>query len=136
MIAQMLEHARECAPQESCGLIVGIDENANRGEPKYVQAVRVVCMTNAEPDDKTVRYLIDAREHFDTVRSAEAEGLAIVGAFHSHVKSPAEPSKTDVNLAAYPEWAWLIISLMETRPDLKAFVITSGSYKEIEIRVE
>ena len=34
-----------------------------------------------------------------------------VGIYHSHPKSPAEPSQTDINLAHYPHWTYLIVSL-------------------------
>lgn len=98
-----------------------------------VRAERVICMTNAEPGDRSVRYLLDAGEQFKAMRSAEADGLEIIGAFHSHVRSPARPSETDLALAAYPEWAWLIVSLGGSEPELKAYSIEDGTYEEIPV---
>ena len=31
--------------------------------------------------------------------------------YHSHPRSPAEPSQTDINLAHYPHWLYVIVSL-------------------------
>lgn len=127
MIDEICTYALKCDPEESCGLIAGVADS------DVVRAERVICMTNAEPGDKSVRYLLDAGEQFRVMRSAQADGLEIVGAFHSHVRSPAQPSETDLKLAAYPEWAWLIVSLTSSEPELKAFAIDAGSYQEIPV---
>ena len=39
-----------------------------------------------------------------------------VGIYHSHPRSPAEPSQTDINLAHYPHWTYLIVSLADDEP--------------------
>ena len=38
----------------------------------------------------------------------EGYGVAI---YHSHPRSAAEPSQTDINLAEYPEYLYVIVSL-------------------------
>lgn len=125
MVDEIFAHALSCSPEESCGLLAGRLEDAS------AKVSKVICMTNAEPGDKSVRYLLDAREQFDAMRSAEAEGIEIVGAFHSHVHSPPRPSTTDLSLAAYPEWAWLIVSLAGSELEMKAYSIVAGQYREI-----
>lgn len=127
MVDEIYSHALACDPEESCGLLAGTSDDG------LLKAERVIPMTNAEPGDKSVRYLLDAGEQFKAMRSAEADGLEIVGAFHSHVRSPARPSETDLALAAYPEWAWLIVSLGGSEPELKAYFINGGTYDEIPV---
>lgn len=128
MVDEIYTHALACDPEESCGLLAGLVDS------DVIRVERVICMTNAEPGDKSVRYLLDAGEQFRAMRSAEADGLEIIGTFHSHVQSPAIPSETDLALAAYPEWAWLIVSLGGSEPELKAYSIDGGSYREIPVR--
>jgi proteasome lid subunit RPN8/RPN11 len=61
-------------------------------------------------------------------------GLDLVGIFHSHVATEAYPSRTDVELAAYPDAAYLILSLADQdAPVLRAFSIRDGQVSEREL---
>ena len=55
--------------------------------------------------------------------------------YHSHPRSPAEPSQTDINLAHYPHWIYLIVSLA-AEPDVRAWRINDGHVSEEPIVVE
>ena len=54
---------------------------------------------------------------------------------HSHVRSPARPSPTDVGLAFYPDAMYLLVSLAEAEPSLGAFRIVDGSIHPVELPV-
>jgi proteasome lid subunit RPN8/RPN11 len=57
-----------------------------------------------------------------------------VAIYHSHTRSAAYPSATDVSLAYYPETVYLIVSLADAeRADLRGFKITDGKVDEIEL---
>jgi proteasome lid subunit RPN8/RPN11 len=58
-----------------------------------------------------------------------------VGIYHSHPRSPAEPSQTDINLAHYPHWLYLIVSLADD-PVVRAWRIADGRVEEEPIAVE
>ena len=59
-----------------------------------------------------------------------------MGIYHSHPRSPAEPSQTDINLASYPHWRYLIVSLEHPdAPVVRAWRIADGQVKEEEIVV-
>lgn len=120
----MIDCARNAAPDEACGLLVG---------PTAGRVSNVHCLSNVEDGDPRVRYVIDAGEQFRVMREAEESGLEVVGAFHSHVTSPARPSATDIELAGYPEWAWVIVSLAASSPVIKAFSIVDGKVDQIAI---
>ncbi len=62
----------------------------------------------------------------------DGHGVAI---YHSHPRSPAEPSQTDINLAHYPHWIYLIVSLAG-EPDVRAWRINDGHVSEEPIVVE
>ena len=42
----------------------------------------------------------------------------MVAIYHSHTRSPAFPSRTDVELATWPDAAYLIVSLASDPPEL------------------
>ena len=58
VVRDMLAHAREEAPRECCGLLVGNGESI----------VRSVRARNVDP--KKTRYLIDPEDHFTAIRTA------------------------------------------------------------------
>jgi proteasome lid subunit RPN8/RPN11 len=58
-------------------------------------------------------------------------GVAI---YHSHPRSPAEPSQTDINVAQYPGWLYVIVSLA-AEPDVRAWKIADGRVEEEPVSV-
>ena len=55
----------------------------------------------------------------------DGHGVAI---YHSHPRSPAEPSQTDINLATYPHWLYVIVSLADD--SVRAWRIADGRVEE------
>ena len=60
---------------------------------------------------------------------------SIWGVVHSHVATPAEPSVTDVGLAYYPDSLYLICSLAEPAPVVRAWTIQDGEVSEVPLGV-
>ena len=61
------------------------------------------------------------------MRAIEEAGEELVAIYHSHTKSAAYPSQTDVNLAGWPDAVYLIVSLAEPdAPDVKGFWIKTA----------
>jgi [CysO sulfur-carrier protein]-S-L-cysteine hydrolase len=121
---QMLEQARQEAPNECCGIIGGKDGAASTMYPA----------TNAE--QSPLRYTLDPadlyRITFQEIPENDEEMLAI---YHSHTASPAYPSQTDINLATYPDSIYLILSLAEGEQPLRGFRISDGEISEVELTV-
>ena len=95
---ELVAHAREEAPNECCGYLRardGVVEEVFRAVNRRALAVRLRA--------RRFEALLAANELDD-------EGFE-VGIYHSHPRSPAEPSQTDINLAHYPHWRYLIVSL-------------------------
>lgn len=121
---EIVAHAREDLPNECCGMVGGVD-----GETRTVHRAE-----NAEASP--LRYSIDAKEQFRLMRAIDGAGEELVGIYHSHTKSPAYPSQTDVNLAGWPDAVYLIVSLADPEaPDLKGFWIRDGKIAEAELVV-
>ncbi len=111
LIDEMVAHAREDVPNECCGMIGGRDGVAER----------VVRVENAAASP--LRYEMDPQGQFDALREIEADGGELLGIYHSHTKSAAYPSQTDVNQGQnWPEQVYVIVSLADPEaPDVKAF---------------
>src|SRR5215207_8994975 len=121
---QLVAHAREEAPNECCGLLGGVG-----GEARTVYRAR-----NAEASP--LRYNLDPQDQFRIMSEIEERGEELAAIYHSHTASPAYPSQTDINLAAYPDAIYLIVSLAEDEAPLRGFEIRDGEVTEVDLAVE
>jgi [CysO sulfur-carrier protein]-S-L-cysteine hydrolase len=121
---ELLEHAREEAPNECCGLIGG-----GNSEARTVYRAR-----NAEASP--LRYNLDPQDQFRIMTEMEEKGEELSAIYHSHTASAAYPSQTDINLAAYPDALYLIVSLAEDEEPLRGFKIQNGGVSEVDLAVE
>jgi proteasome lid subunit RPN8/RPN11 len=120
----LVEHAREEAPNECCGILGG-----NDGE-----ATTLYRATNAE--HSPLRYTLDPNDLFRiTFREIPDNDEEMLAIYHSHTASPAYPSQTDINLATYPDSIYLILSLAEGEEPLRGFRIDDGQVSEVELTV-
>ena len=113
----MIAHARDEDPLECCGLLLGV--------PGVVEeTVRARNLRRSR-----TAYLVDPADHFAAIRRARKEGRMIVGAYHSHPRSPAEPSPVDLQEANFPDFLYLIVSLADPHaPDLRGYRLTRGTF--------
>ena len=118
---QMIAHAREQFPRECCGMLAGVD-----GKP-----VKVVRATNSE--DSEFRYRVDDRELLRFLRDVDDNGWDFLAVYHSHTRSEAYPSPTDVRLATnWPDPFYVLVSLQDQDdPVVRAFRITDGDIGEV-----
>ncbi len=120
-------HARAESPLEACGLVVGSREAADGGEP-----IRYVACRNAAAS--AVRYSVHPDDLLRVTVEADDAGEVIWGIAHSHVRSAAVPSPTDVGRAFYPAAIYLLVSLAEA-PALRAWRIVDGVCHEVALEV-
>ena len=90
----LLAHARSGYPHEICGVLVGSSSGA------VARVARVVRAINRETERPAVRYQIAPEDLIAVQKAARAEGLDILGYYHSHPDHPARPSETDRRIAA------------------------------------
>ena len=111
---KMLKHCKDGLPNESCGLLAGTVE----GEVKTV--TKIYLLTNIDASNE--HFSMDPKEQFAALKDARANGVEIIGNFHSHPESPSRPSEEDKRLAYDPNIEYLILSLQKADdPVLKAF---------------
>jgi proteasome lid subunit RPN8/RPN11 len=127
IVEELLAHAREEAPNECCGMLGGRDGDA-------AEAATVYRATNAEASP--LRYNLDPQDQFRIMKEMEERGEDLVAIYHSHTASPAYPSQTDINLAAYPDAVYVIVSLIEDEEALRGFWIRDGEVSEAELDID
>ena len=113
----ILEHARSEAPNEACGLVLAREGRAERYEPGR----------NAAASPYRFELEVDPELWF-----AEDDGYELA-VCHSHLSSPARPSRTDVeNIGLWARRPYLILSLRTG--ELAAFRIAKdGQIEELPL---
>jgi proteasome lid subunit RPN8/RPN11 len=119
VIVDVVRHARESAPMECCGLLLG--DEGGVGEAVRTRNV------SADPS----RFVIDPADHIARRREARERGLAVLGFYHSHPRSAAVPSASDREEAAYPGHLYLIVGLASDPPDLGLYQFDAGNFRQV-----
>jgi proteasome lid subunit RPN8/RPN11 len=116
-------HVRAEAPAEACGLLLG-----RPGEVLHAWPARNQL-------ESPTRYQVHPEDHFAAIREARRLGLEVIGAYHSHPASPAEPSATD-RAEAFAGFLFLIASLAAAVPPdraLRAWQLVDGNFVEVPL---
>ena len=124
----LLAHARSELPNEACGLLAG---DLASGSATAFHPAR-----NAEASP--LRYNVHPDDLVRIVFAIEDDGQDLVAIFHSHTRSPAVPSATDLRTAQYPDAYYVLATLAD--PDagpaeaLRAWRIRAGESTEVPLR--
>jgi proteasome lid subunit RPN8/RPN11 len=95
----------------------------------------VRCVRARNLEARATRYLIDPEDHFAAIRSARADGLEVVGAYHSHPSSAPLPSATDVAEAdSGSDFVYVIVSPVSDA--VCAYLIDAGVYQPVALSVQ
>ncbi len=132
----LVAHARAEYPNEMCGIVSGSADPAAGGTARFWHPTRNAYASphryNVHPDDLLA--VFGAIDDADEV---------VWGIAHSHVRTPARPSATDVGLAAnWPAALYLLVSLAEAEadpvtgaPSVRAWRIVDGDVFEVALDV-
>jgi [CysO sulfur-carrier protein]-S-L-cysteine hydrolase len=125
LVNELIAHAREDMPNECCGMVGG----------RAGKATEVIRVANSAASP--LRYEMDPQAQYDALKSIEDGGGELLAIYHSHTKSAAYPSQTDVNQAvAWPEQVYLIVSLADPEaPDVKAYLLEDLRIADVELDV-
>jgi proteasome lid subunit RPN8/RPN11 len=125
LVDEMVAHAREDLPNECCGMVGGRDG----------VATTVVRVANSAASP--LRYEMDPQEQYNALKGIEDAGDELLAIYHSHTKSAAYPSQTDVNEAvAWPEQIYVIVSLADAEaPEVKAYMLNDLRIADAELEV-
>jgi proteasome lid subunit RPN8/RPN11 len=120
-------------PNEACGIIIGSDVAASGGQPIQYAPTRNEA---ASP----LRYRVHADDLLRLTIEVDDADQAFWAIVHSHVRSPAVPSLTDIRAAVYPDALYMLVSLSDDEADpltgersLRAWRIVEGQVYEVAI---
>ncbi len=117
---EMIAHARSELPNEACGIFGGALDGALR-----------TFYPARNADASPYRYSVDSMDLLRITTTIEDDDEDEVAAiYHSHTMSPASPSRTDMELATWPEAAYVIVSLKSDPPEIRAWRLVEGSPPE------
>ena len=119
---EMLEHVDKHVPLEACGLLAG----------EHNRVANVIPVQNQA--QSPVRFVMEPYEQLQAFDWIEANGLELLGIFHSHPTGPETVSPTDVAEAAY-EVVHLIWSRLQGHWQARGFWIEKGRITEVQLHM-
>jgi [CysO sulfur-carrier protein]-S-L-cysteine hydrolase len=132
----LIEHARRDYPNEACGIVVGDRPAAEGGV-----ALRFAATRNE--DASPLRYRIHSEDLLRMTLETDDADEVFWAIVHSHVRSPARPSPTDIGAAQYPDALYILVSLADSEADpatggrsVRGWRIIDGAVHEVELRRE
>jgi proteasome lid subunit RPN8/RPN11 len=106
----IIEHLRSSLPNEGCGLIAGIPvANEER-------AIHFFPGTNV--DRSPVRFTMASKEVIESMWWMRTLGWRLAAIVHSHPRSAASPSPTDLREWYYPDARLFIVSFQHGEPEV------------------
>ena len=121
-LQKMVAHVTAHAPLEACGLLTGRDSK--------VETVLEVTNQAQSP----IRYVMDPIEQLHALEWIDANGLDLLGIFHSHPTGPETVSPTDIAQAAYAV-TYIILARVDGEWRARGFWIEDGSFREVTLQV-
>ncbi|TFD97976.1 M67 family peptidase [Dysgonomonas capnocytophagoides] len=123
IIDAIIKQAYNELPDEACGLLTG---EGNSVRKQY-------ALTNT--DHSPEHFSFDPKEQFAVLKEARKDNLQIIANYHSHPATAARPSEEDIRLAYDPDITYIIVSLAEADPVIKAFSIRERMVQPVEIKI-
>jgi proteasome lid subunit RPN8/RPN11 len=112
-------------PHECCGLLLGTDDGTTKFAVKVWPVANEwtadISLTEAE-DTHSLRdrFYIPPKAYLKADRAARADGLEIIGCYHSHPDDRAQPSERDrigaAGVGGGPSFSFLVISVWDSIP--------------------
>jgi proteasome lid subunit RPN8/RPN11 len=111
------EHGIETYPYECCGALLGREDSftdSPDSDPKSHGVSREVLglfpLVNRRDDSPRNRFSVTADDVREAEKAATAQGLEVIGWYHSHPDHPARPSDFDRD-HAWPWYSYIIVSV-------------------------
>ncbi len=151
ILDDIVSHARELSPYECCGLLAGTDKTvttiyriknivALEGAQHLssFDAAKAAHLERLSPAERAeIAFVMDMQDFSAAKKDMRNKGLDLQVVYHSHPHDPARPSVTDIKIATdyeeiwpkinLPAPAYLLVSLMQAKPDIKTYWIKNGS---------
>ena len=160
IIQDIIAHARELAPNECCGILSGKKETVvesyritnilatmSQQELSRFEGAKLSDLQRLSPEERAdIAFQMDSKEYGEAQRNIRLNNQDFLGFYHSHPKSPARPSDTDITMAMEyesfrkkmmngPLPFHLIVSLTDAEnPVIRAYRIQDSQTTEVTIQ--
>lgn len=130
LLERIRAHGAESYPEECCGALLGDGDGAR----KVARLIRPFA--NSREGGRALRYFIGPEAFSEAEAAARAEGLGVIGIYHSHPDNPARPSEYDRE-HAWPWFSYVIVSVERGRPlELTSWVLAEDRARFHEEEVQ
>jgi proteasome lid subunit RPN8/RPN11 len=107
LLAEIQTHGEQSYPDEGAGFVLG------RADGEEREGLAIFAAPNSrEQAARARRYLLEPGELLKAEQAAAAQGLDVIGIFHSHPDHPDQPSEFDRDWAQ-PWFSYLITSVQQ-----------------------
>lgn len=124
ILEAMVEHCRDEAPLEACGLLGG-------GAASLVSSFHP--LRNAAASE--TRYDADPADLIAAVRDLRSRDSQILAIYHSHPRWAPIPSGTDLRENYYEDVPRIIVSLKDETPEVRIWRLRPDGFDELPWRV-
>jgi proteasome lid subunit RPN8/RPN11 len=159
ILDDLIDQAKQLTPYECCGLLAGTDGIVSR----LYRIKNIVAMEGAQnlssfdsakaahlerlsPTERAeIAFVMDMQDFSAAKKDMRNNGLELQVIYHSHPHDPARPSVTDIKIATDYEEIWpkinlplpayLIVSLMNSEPDVKTYWIKSSRVTPADVLI-
>jgi desampylase len=123
VIDTIAAHARREAPNECCGLLIGSEDRIAEAQP----------VANRAPDPSR-RYVIDPRDILAAIKRHRGTSLSLIGAYHSHPHSTADPSESD-RAEAFGPFLYVIAGPVaaDLPVSIRAYWFENGNFRPVRL---
>jgi proteasome lid subunit RPN8/RPN11 len=143
LMEKIREHGVETYPNECCGALLGRDNALLEGpgsDPNSSRFSRCVCslfpLVNRRDDSPRNRFSLTADDVLQAEKAAKAQGLEVIGWYHSHPDHPARPSDFDRD-HAWPWYSYIIVSVHQGVPqDMTSWQLKDDRSGYLEEKIE
>ena len=122
---QIADHALDESPLEACGLLAGTSDHIAAAFP----------MRNGAKAAES-RFEVSPNEQLQTLKAIDDARLEWIGVYHSHPHSAPIPSTADVNEWADSGLLQLIVSLEQSKPQLKLWSLGDTSICPVDLNFD
>jgi proteasome lid subunit RPN8/RPN11 len=116
LATKIREHGVETYPYECCGALLGTDHDVLAYDPNQElrkisrEVLSLFPLVNRRDDSPRNRFSVTAEDVREAEKAASAQGLGVIGWYHSHPDHPARPSDYDRD-HAWPWYSYIIVSV-------------------------
>jgi proteasome lid subunit RPN8/RPN11 len=105
LLLEVYEHARECYPEECCGILTGPPNGPPRDTVRCTNIQNRRHASGESTLDARHAFWIDDKELLRAIERAEGAGDCMLTVYHSHTDAGAYMSDADVQAALGPDGA-------------------------------